>query len=412
MRIALYIILFVLSQLTAHAQESRFIFQESILDSIYSKTLKETRSIYVQLPESYGVNPNQKYPVAYIIDGEVFLPTVRNVLEYYSGGFMPEMVLVGISNAENRTRDLTPSKISTKYGMPFNEENGEADKFLTFISKELIPYVESKYPVTNYRTIIGHSYGGLFAIYSLLHTPALFANYVCVDPSLDWDNEIILKRAKDVFASNYLKNKALYMSLSGQLHMQNSEITFDNVMQDTSDFTAFPRANISFSNWIKKNKENGLDYTWQFYPKDLHGTIPLPSIMDGLLAVFEWFQMENTDQINDFDTSKEELFRIIKYRENKLKEHFGYLEAPYPEDLLNMSGYMNMEMNQPEKAKMYFELAIAYYPESANACDSFSEYYESQKDYDNAIKLASKAFEISGSDFHKKRIETLRAKKL
>lgn len=296
--------------------------------------------------------------------------------------------------------------------MPFNEENGEADNFLKFIGEELIPYVESKYPVTNYRTLIGHSYGGLFAIYSLLHTPELFANYVSVDPSLDWDDELMLKQVKDVLTTNNLKNKALYISLSGQLHMQNSEITIDNVMQDTSDFTAFPRANISFSNWIKKNKEIGLDYTWQFYPKDLHGTIPLPSIMDGLLAVFEWFQMENTDQINAFDTSKEELFRIIKYRENKLKTHFGYLEAPYPEDLLNMSGYMNMEMNQTEKAKMYFELAIAYYPESANAYDSFSEYYESQKDYNNAIKLASKAFEISGSDYHKKRIETLRAKKL
>ncbi len=412
MRIALYILFFILCQHAVRAQESRFIFQESTIDSIYSNTLKETRSIYVQLPESYVVNANQKYPVAYIIDGEVFLPTVRNVLEYYSGGFMPEMVLVGISNAENRTRDLTPSKISTKYGMPFNDENGEADNFLQFISEELIPYVESKYPVTNYRTLIGHSYGGLFAIYSLMHTPELFANYVSVDPSLDWDNELILKQAEDFFATNSLKNKALYISLSGQLHMQNSEITIDNVMQDTSDFTAFPRANISFSNWIKKNKENGLDYTWQFYPKDLHGTIPLPSIRDGLLAVFEWFQMENTDQINAFDTSKETLFRIIKYRENKLKAHFGYLEAPYPEDLLNMSGYMNMEMNQPEKAKMYFELAIAYYPESANAYDSFSEYYESQEDYDNAIKLGRKAFEISGSDYHKKRIETLKAKKL
>ena len=58
---------------------------------------------------------------------------------------------------------------------------------------------------------------------------------------------------------------------------------------------------------------------------------------------------------------------------NVTNDHFGYAEPPYPEELLNMSGYMNMDMDQPEKAKMYFELAIEYYPQSANAYDSMKE---------------------------------------
>jgi hypothetical protein len=120
--------------------------------------------------------------------------------------------------------------------------------------------------------------------------------------------------------------------------------------------------------------------------------------------------MENTDKINSFDTPKDELFSIIKYREKKLKKHFGYYEQPYPEELLNMSGYMNMDMQQPEKAKMYFELATEYYPESANAYDSMADYYEAQGDFTNAIKYATKAFEINGSDFYKKRIEELKRK--
>ncbi|WP_452226451.1 alpha/beta hydrolase-fold protein [Lacinutrix cladophorae] len=412
MRTILLIIFFIMSHLAANAQESRFIFQGSTLDSIHSKILNETRSIYVQIPESYISDTTRKYPVAYIIDGDVFLPTVRNVLEYYSGGFMPEMVLIGISNAENRTRDLTISKISFRRGMPYNEENGEADNFLKFISEELIPFIENKYPVSNYRTLIGHSYGGLFTVYSLINKPELFANYLAIDPSLDWDNQKIVKQTEEALATNSFEGKALYMSLGGQLHMQNSEITIDNVMQDTTDYTAFARSNILLSNSIKEAKQSKLFHKWQFYPNDLHGTIPLPSIKDGLISVFEWFQMEDTDRINSFDTPKEELYSIIKHRENKLKNNFGYFEAPYPEDLLNMSGYMNMEMNQIEKAKMYFEFAVKYFPNSANAYDSFSEYYETQKDYNKAIELATKAFEISGSDYHKKRIESLNAKKL
>ena len=332
-------------------QNIQFLQKVGVLDSIYSESLKEYRKIYVQLPDNYSSTKNQKYPVVYILDGEVFLPTVNNVHSFYSGGFMPEMVIVGISNDKNRMRDLTTSKVTEMYGMPFEQENGEAANFSNFIETELIPFVENKYPVTNFRTLIGHSYGGLFALYSLVHHPQLFSNYLAIDPSLDWDGQKLVKEAERLLATQKYKNKSLFMSLSGQLHMQNSKVTLNNVMQDTTDFTLFARSNIAFSNLVNKNNKNGLFFDWKFYPKDLHGTIPFPSIMDGLITVFEWYQMENTDKINSFDTQKEELFAIIKYREKKLKEHFGYSVPPYPEDLLNMSGYMNMDMNKPEKAK-------------------------------------------------------------
>jgi predicted alpha/beta superfamily hydrolase len=332
------------------------------------------------------------------------------VQNYYSGGFTPEMILVGISNDKNRVRDLTPSTITTKFGMPFNENSGGANNFRRFIETELIPFIESKYPVTNYRTLIGHSYGGLFTISTLINRPNLFANYLAIDPSLDWDNQFILKEAQEIMATRKHENKALFISLNGQLHMQNAQITLGNVMQDTTDFTLFARSNIAFRNMVKKDAENGLSFEWKFYPRDIHGTIPLPSIMDGLISLFEWYQMENTDKINSFDTSKEELYSIVKFREKKLKEHFGYAEPPYPEDLLNMAGNMNMDMQQLEKAKMYFELAIEFYPQSANAYDSMADYYEAQGDFTNAIKYVTNAFELSGNDYYKKRIEGLSEK--
>lgn len=391
-------------------QNQQFLQKVGVVDSIYSDTLSEYRKVYIQIPSSFNHSKNQKYPVVFILDGEIFLPTVNEVQNYYSGGFTPEMVLVGIANDNNRVRDLTPSTITTKYGMPFNEKNGEADNFRMFIEKELIPFIESKYPVTNYRTLIGHSYGGLFTIFTLLNQPDLFANYLVIDPSLDWDNQKLLKEAQDVFAKQNYTNKALFMSLSGQLHMQNTQITLDNVMQDTSDFTLFARSNIAFSQLVNKNAKNGLSFDWKFYPRDIHGTITFPSIMDGLISLFEWYQMENTDKINSFDTPHDELFSIIKHREQKLKEHFGYSEAPYPEELLNMSGYMNLDMQQPEKAKMYFELATKYYPESANAYDSMADYYEAQNDITNALRFLQKAAELSDDEYYKNRIQALKNK--
>jgi predicted alpha/beta superfamily hydrolase len=391
-------------------KNNQFLQKVGALDSIYSESLKEYRKIYVQLPADYNANKNEKYPVVYILDGEVFLPTVNDVQNYYSGGFTPEMVIVGISNDKNRMRDLTTSKVTEMYGSPFKQENGEAINFIKFIETELIPFVENKYPVTNFRTLIGHSYGGLFTIYTLVKHPHLFSNYLAIDPSLDWDNQKLLKEAQEKLSSQNYKGKSLFMSLSRQLHMQNRQVTIENVMQDTSEFTLFARSNITFSNIVKQNKNNELAFEWKFYPKDIHGTIPFPSIMDGLISLFEWYQWENTDKFNTPDTPKEEMLKIVKYREEKLQTHFGYFVPPYPEDILNMSGYMNMDMQQPEKAKMYFELAFEYYPKSANAYDSMADYYERNNDYKNALKFVTKANEINPNDYYKQRMEELKEK--
>lgn len=391
-------------------QKDRFLQKIGSLDSVYSESLQEYRQLYVQLPANYEPNEQKKYPVIFILDGEVLLPTVNNVHSFYSGGFMPEAVLVGISNTHNRTRDLTTSQIKKKYGMPFNEENGGAANFSNFIEKELIPFLEEKYPITNFRTLIGHSYGGLFTIYTLINHPHLFANYLAIDPSLDWDDQKLLTQAKEKLQSENYAKKHLFMSLSGQLHMQNPQVTIKNVMEDTSDFTLFARSNIAFSNMVKQNDKNGLAFEWKFYPRDLHGTVPYPSIMDGLIFDFEWYQMEDTDKFNSPATSKETLSNIINHRTKKLESYFNYTVPPYPEDLLNALGYMSLDMEQFDKAKMFFEFAIEFYPNSANAHDSIADYYERNNDYDNALKFATKAFEINNIDYYKQRIETLKEK--
>jgi len=192
--------------------------------------------------------------------------------------------------------------------------------------------------------------------------------------------------------------------------MQNSEVTIENVQSDTSHFTLFSRSNIEFSESVKANTQNGLEYFWQFYPKDLHGTISYPSIKDGMISLFKWYQMEDTDKINSPETTVDELLKIIQRREKKLEDHFGYPVPPYPEFLLTMSGYMNLDMQQPDKSKMYFEQAIHYFPESANAYDSMADYYISQNKFDQALKMVRKAYALSGSDYHKRRVAELEEK--
>lgn len=373
--------------------QSTYLVEKGRTDSLYSDILKASREYYVQLPESFDAESKKKYPVLYVLDGEYLMEAATAVHKYYWGGFMPEMVVVGIANLGNRNRDLITDS---------------AAYFTAFLEEELIPHIEAAYPVTGYRSLIGHSYSGYFTISTLLNYPDLFENYLAIDPSLDFDGQKLLKRAKENFASKSFEGKSLFVSLGGQLHNQNPEININNVMQDTSELSLFARSNIELAQSAESHSQNGLNFQWKFYPIDLHMTIPLPSIMDGLIFLFDWYQMEDTDKFNDPETPAEELVKVVRYRAEKLEKHFGYFVPPYDEELLNMLGYMSLDMGYPERSLAFFLLCIEFFPLSVNAYDSLSEFYVSQEDFENALKYVSIAFELSGSEYHKQKIEEYR----
>ncbi len=410
-----FFILTVLAQKQGFAQvahSQKFLVQIGIADTLFSEILNEEREIWVKFPEYYNTELSKKYPVVYVLDGGVQLKTLATVCANYEGHYLPDMFLVGISNRNNRTRDLTTSEVKMRYGFPVREETGGAEKFTQFIEKELIPFIEKKYPTTSYRTLVGHSYGGLFTINTLINHKNLFENYIAIDPSLDWDNQKLLKTAKEKLLAEDFTGKSLFVTLSaGSLHMQKEEITLDNIMQDTSEYTLFARSIIEFSEFTKSQKQNDLNFSWSAYKNDIHGTVPLPSMRDGLIFLFEWYQLQSFWKFNNPETPVNELVELIKKREKILTAHFGYPSVPMEEELLNMSAYMALQSGQPEKAYAFFKLAIDYFPESANAYDSMADYYEAQNDFENAQKNVEKAFELSGKDYYKNRIEEFKEKK-
>jgi len=408
-------ILLILSNTNhANAQSSKnelYLSTTAIKDSLYSTTFNEEKQFWVQLPENYNPNSTEKYPVVYILDGKVLLKTLETVYENYLGHYLPHMILVGISNQTNRTRDLTTSQIKLRHGAEFNQDTGGAEKFTKYIENELIPYIDKTYPTTNYRTLIGHSYAGLFTINMLINHNSLFKNYIAIDPSLDWDNQKLLKQAQEKLVLENFKGKSLFISMSAeQLHMWDETVTVENLMKNTSEFTLFPRSIMEFSNFAESHKESGLNFAWNIYPEDLHMTVPLPSIRDGLVFLFNWFQFKNPPKYNNPETTVEELTELLNIQGKIYAENFGYAVPPMIEELFNGYGYMNMQMGFPKKAKLFFEMGVKYYPKSANSYDSLAEYYESQKDYSNALKNMKIAFKLSGSKVHKQRVEVLKTK--
>ena len=245
--------------------------QTAIVDSLYSNTLKEYRRFWVNFPENYNPNSEQKYPVVYLLDGFSLQNTLETVYDNYWGHYLPHMILVGISNESNRIRDLTTTQIKMRRGTAMDAATGGATNFAEFITNELIPKIDKSYPTTPYRTLMGHSYAGLFTIHMLLEYPEAFKNYIAMDPSIEWDQQEVLKRAKQQLTAEKFKGKSLFVSLAAeQLHMFDGSVTVENIMEDSSEFTLFARSIIEFSKFAESHA-NGLNFSWKIYPEDLHG---------------------------------------------------------------------------------------------------------------------------------------------
>lgn len=403
------IIIFNQSITSQSIENKSNLFKTEVIDSLFSEVLNESREFWVKLPENYNPDNSVKYPVVYLLDGFSLKSNLETVYNNYWGHYLPHMILVGISNKKNRTRDLTTSQVKTRRGSSMDADTGGADNFRDFIESELIPYIDKTFPTTSYRTLIGHSYAGLFTINMLINNNISFKNYIAIDPSIEWDGQRLLTQAKQKLATESFKGKSLFVSLAAeQLHMQNEAVTIDNIMDDTSEFTQFARSIVEFSNFASIQKQNELNFSWKVYPEDLHGTVPLPSMRDGLIFLFEWYQFKSPQKYNNPETSVEELIGLLKIQKKIYTTNFGYSTPPMIEELINGYGYMNLQMEQPEKALWFFNLAVEYYPNSANTYDALVDYYLAKDDKVNALKNANKAFKINGSEYYKSRLESLK----
>lgn len=133
-----------------------------------------------------------------VADGNGFFGLVVDTVRLMQiPGLIPSLVVVAvgypgastlIDTAQIRARDLTPTH-SSMFG-----QSGHADEFTRFLSEELGPWLNNKFPqAADDITYFGHSLGGLFGTYVLLTQPTLFDRYILSSPSLWWDRELMFR---------------------------------------------------------------------------------------------------------------------------------------------------------------------------------------------------------------------------
>jgi len=169
-----------------------------------SKFLRNKRDLIVYLPPGYDEQPDRRFPVLYLHDGQnLFDPAtafggsdwhVRQSADavIYDGTTEP-LIIVGVYNTgKSRIGEYTPTK-APKLG------GGRADNYGKFLIQEVLPFIRNTYRTQNdfWRTGIGgSSLGGLVSLYLGLRMPDVFGRIAALSPSVWWNQRVINRFAE------------------------------------------------------------------------------------------------------------------------------------------------------------------------------------------------------------------------
>ena len=357
------------------------------VDSLYSNILQEQREIWIHIPEDF--DNNKQYPVIYVLDASQHFYVITGMLKQLIPWQIPQSIIVGITNTD-RTRDFTHTNVPFQRGHK-SETSGGASNFMKFIDKELKPFINNKYPTENNNTIVGHSTGGLFVLYSYLYHENSFDNYLAIDPGLWWDKENLVKATQDQINKGNKKEKSLYIAVANSI---GKEMDTVKVRKDKTVPTEQIRANLKFHDLLVKNSKE-LNFTWEYFKNEDHGSIVVPAQYNGLRSVFSWFPFPemwrfNTPKAYSAKELTEPFYSHFKKLSIRLKR-----EVKPDWQLLNDVGFFMLDgHNLPEKALAYLEMNADFYPDESKSFVALGNYFLSQKDKLEAIRYYQKAVEI------------------
>ncbi len=179
-----------------------------VREHIYSRYLDNSRHIDIYLPPSYFKNPNKRYPVLYMHDGNnLFYSKIAfagvtwkvdsTIDKMINNSLIEEIIVVGIHNTMGRNYEYTWTEMKSYHG----KEGGGGNKYARFLIDELKPLIDFKFRTLkdrNNTAVMGSSLGGLISFYLGLYYSDVFGKIGMISPSLWWDKGIAFNHVKSI----------------------------------------------------------------------------------------------------------------------------------------------------------------------------------------------------------------------
>lgn len=175
--------------------------------------------------------------------------------------------MVAVDHVE-RNKNLTPPSEVDYERTP---NYGGADEYLAFIRDELIPWVDTNYRTHGYRVLVGHSYGGLFALHTMITNPDVFDAFILISPSLQWNDQRLVNQAEAFLKTQSEFKKDLFIAMGNE---------GGRALGGVRKLTGI----------LGEINPPGLRWNFHRMPEETHGSVPYRSTHQGLSAVFtDWY---------------------------------------------------------------------------------------------------------------------------
>jgi predicted alpha/beta superfamily hydrolase len=329
---------------------------------IHSAVLNEERNYRVYLPESYAWATDRRYPVLYVLDGELqFLHTAASVDYLASHGEIPELVVVALDSTV-RVRDFSPTDWPEVW-----VGGGGAGNFKRFLSTELIPTIERTYRTDGFRVLSGQSAGGLFALYCLTSEPSLFHAYFALSPSLDWDHNWPQRSLEKAFEATRNLKAFLYVARS------------DDTGRPLADYERLVQT-------LKTKSPQGFRWSSNAFPDETHSGMALLAQIDALRRLYLGYRFHNDMILKGFPYAEQHFQDVSKT--------VGWPLA-IPESVINSFGYAALSQGKTQDAIGLFKRNVEANPNSANAYDSLADGYAKAGQWKEAAQASQRAVALA-----------------
>ena len=176
----------------------------------------EGRAVNVWAPKG-DARGAQGYTTLYLLDGGVDqdFPHIAGLAQLgeLSWTFEP-LIVVGIASDDRRAEFTWPAK-DARHGREF-PTHGAGRATLDFITQEVRPFVEARYPTNGRTAVMGESLAGLFVTEAFLRAPESFDDYVAISPSLWWDRAAPGRQAAERLAAHPAGERRLFLSIADE----------------------------------------------------------------------------------------------------------------------------------------------------------------------------------------------------
>ncbi|WP_298642887.1 alpha/beta hydrolase-fold protein [uncultured Cardiobacterium sp.] len=259
--------------------------EERILHSVHTG-----RDYRIQIATG-GEAPADGYPVLYILDGDTLFPALAVMTQSWQyraaeTGARP-LALVGIGYANGELLDLASRSADYTPPAPHYPDDrytyGGAELFSRFIEEELKPEIANTLPVNDrQQAILGHSYGGLFALYTLYNHPQHYRHYLISSPSIWWNGRRVLA---DAHRLDTAPQPPVHIRITAGAYEEESDPRLPPDPERAARQKA--RGMVSAArDAAARLQAAGIDAEFQLYPQETHGTVMFTALPDYLRFLY------------------------------------------------------------------------------------------------------------------------------